>query len=320
MNEEIEKYFQEQLSSEETLLLMRQIESDKILKKQFIKYQNFHALLTLAPHKGDQESARKKHFQFIDNQKKRIKRRLILKVIGYAASIVILIGGTWFTSQYQQNRLLTKTTNKLYAPAGQRACITLNDGTKIWLNSKSTLIYPAHFTAKERRVTIIGEAYFDVVKNPKKPFIVNAKSLNIKVLGTKFNVYAYPEAEFVQTSLVSGCLKVYPSHEESKGVVLHSNQEAIYKNGTIKVGNIQPDENFTWRDGVYYFNKEPFIDIIKKLELYYDVSIIVENPEILNIEYRGKFRQCDGIMDILHIIQKIHRFKIEKNDNVIILR
>lgn len=321
MDEQIEKYFQGQLSSEQALLLMRKVESDEKLKKQFIECQNLNALLALAPHEDDHELAKRELGQFIRKQQSRKYRLILLRVSGYAAAIALLIGITWWvTSTNLQHKQLAEVINKMYVPAGQRACITLSDGTEVWLNSQSTLIYPSLFTEKERRVTLTGEAFFDVAKVKNKPFIVNTQKMNIKVLGTKFNVYAYPDAELVQTSLVKGRLKVCSLGKSNKSITLESNQEVIYKNGEMKVQSIRSGENFSWREGVYYFNKEPFIDIIRKLELYYDVKIIVETPSILNIVYRGKFRQRDGIIEILQIIQKIHKFRIEKNDNVIILK
>ena len=86
-----------------------------------------------------------------------------------------------------------------YVPAGQRVKLTLQDGTEVWLNSQTKLTYPALFSGKERRVTVDGEAFFDVAKNPEKPFIVSSQGVEMKVLGTKFNVHSYPGKETIQT-------------------------------------------------------------------------------------------------------------------------
>ena len=98
--------------------------------------------------------------------------------------------------------------NTLYTPAGQRAQLILQDGTEVWLNAKSKLIYPARFTGEKRQVEVEGEAFFKVAKDPSRPFIVSTHDVDMKVLGTQFNVYSYPETGYVQTSLLEGSVCV----------------------------------------------------------------------------------------------------------------
>lgn len=164
----------------------------------------------------------------------------LVKTMKYAAAMLILIISTyqlsvWHMSHQLQDDLQAQT-NTLYVPAGQRACITLQDGTIVWLNAQSTLIYPSHFYGKERIVSITGEAFFEVSKDKEKPFIVTAQDAKIRVLGTKFNVYSYPDTKQIKTSLIEGAVQVF---YKSKQVILRPNEESIAQDGKLTVGNIK---------------------------------------------------------------------------------
>lgn len=322
MDEQIHKYFQGELASEERLAFMRKVDSDASLKKAFIEYQNLQALLSLKSQASDKEEGLENLAQFRRSTRKSILSNLFVRIASAAAVLIILLVGTWFTAiSYQESDPLV-AMHTLEVPAGQRACLTLEDGTQVWLNAKSTLTYPSRFSEKERRITLSGEAFLTVKKDAHKPFIVSSQGVDVEVLGTTFNVSAYPEAGFVQTSLLEGSVKMYPHADPSRQVTLRPNEEACYKNGNMTVQPLVSSEQFSWKDGVYSFDNEPFEQIIEKLQLYYDVKIEVKDPSILDFEYSGKFRQRDGIYKILQIIQKIQKFKIEVDDeeNVITLR
>jgi ferric-dicitrate binding protein FerR (iron transport regulator) len=167
----------------------------------------------------------------------------------------------------------------------------------------------------------VGEAYFDVAKDQKKPFVVTTQQLTMEVLGTEFNVYSYPGAGYIETDLVEGSLKVYNKESPKASVTLKPNEQLVVRDEKMYLGEIQNTDYFLWKDGIYAFENERLIDIIEKLQLYYDVKIIVKDPEIFNVRYTGKFRQRDGIDEILRIIQKIQRFNVQKDieNNVITL-
>jgi ferric-dicitrate binding protein FerR (iron transport regulator) len=162
-------------------------------------------------------------------------------------------------------------------------------------------------------VEIIGEAFFDVKEDAKRPFIVSTQYIDMQVLGTQFNVYSYPETGYIQTDLVEGSLMVYGKQTPQASVTLKSNEQVTVKDGKMFVGEIDNPDYFLWKEGIYTFENERLLDIIEKLQLYYDVKIIVKDPEIFNVPYTGKFRQRDGIDEILRIIQKIQRFNIQKD-------
>nr|WP_236264132.1 FecR domain-containing protein [Dysgonomonas sp. Marseille-P4677] len=224
----------------------------------------------------------------------------------------------FFNTQLQEIEI---EYNTLHVPAGQRASVTLSDGTQVWLNAKSTLSYPAYFGKDERLVKIRGEAFFNVAKDRDKPFIVSTSKLDIKVLGTIFNVKDYTETDSINISLLEGAVEVYNQTNTSKKAIMKPNECLNYKDGIMTITQEINENEFLWKEGIYTFERERLENIVKKLELYYDTKIIIKNPYIAKYEYTGKFRQRDGVMEILKVIQQIHKFKVAKDEasNIIVL-
>lgn len=318
MDERIHKYFYEELSPEERVSLLRDVETDEELKNQFAEYQNMYALLNLGKQLENRSLGKQKFDRFVLQKQQRIGRKQWVRWLGYVAAVLVLVVfSNLLTFRYaqteQSDHFSEDIMNTLYTPAGQRAQLVLQDGTEVWLNAKSKLTYPAHFSDKERRVTVEGEAFFKVAKDPSKPFIVSAQEVDMKVLGTQFNVYSYPETGYVQTSLLEGSVSVFFPNKESEGIILKPDQQVTVSNGKMKVEPIRLSEQFLWRDGIYAFENEPLIDILKKMELYYDVKIVVKDISIFNETYTGKFRQRDSLDDVFRVLQQIRKFKVEKD-------
>jgi ferric-dicitrate binding protein FerR (iron transport regulator) len=326
MDEIIIKYCQGILSKQEQDELLKEAYNDPELKSRIIDYQHLHSLLGLTPEKADIAQGSKEYgiFKKLVNSRKR--KVWIISFSRYAAIIVIVFAAAWMSASYyfsgniaEQEKLIA-FQQELVVPAGQRAEITLPDGTKAWLNAGSRLSYPSFFD-KERKVFLSGEGFFDVAENKEIPFIVSTHSIEIKALGTEFNVFCYPESGYTGVYLQQGSVKVYFPSSETSGVVLSPEQYLVQEGKQLKYSRMDSDE-LLWREGIYSFKKQKLGNIIEKLELYYDVKIIVKDREILNYEYVGKFRQRDGVLEILRLIQRIHKFKIEKDGelNEIILR
>lgn len=325
MDERIEKYFTEELSAPERLQFLRNVDSDETLKKQFAACQNSYALLNLSPQLENRNTGKLKYDRFVHQKRNRTLRKRWLNRLGYAAATLILVvSSSLLTSRYIRDKKTgpeASEVNTLYTPAGQRARLVLHDGTEVWLNAKSSLVYPARFTGKERRVSVEGEAFFNVAKDPSRPFIVSAGQVDMKVIGTQFNVYNYPDAGYVQTCLLEGSVRVYFPGKEKEGVLLEPRQQVTAAGGKMAVEPLASDNRFLWRDGVYAFEEEALTDILKKLELYYDVKIIVKDTSLFKETYTGKFRQRDSLDDIFRILQNIRKFTVRKNpeNNVITL-
>jgi ferric-dicitrate binding protein FerR (iron transport regulator) len=320
MDELIIKYFQHELPLVEQTNLLKQVQSDPLLKEKFIEYQKIYTLFELSNQSNDAKEGKENYKQFVQKRRNSFIKVNLMKSLGYAATFIGIVASTWMVALHTLSD--SEKYNKLYVPAGQRAQITLSDGTEVWLNAKSTLTYPANFLAEERRVNITGEAYFDVAEDAEKPFIVSSKNIEMKVLGTEFNVYSYPELNLVETRLIEGSLQVSDTDNQSNNIILKPNEQVTYSGGSMHISTISNDAYLLWKEGIYTFDNAPFAEIIQKLELYYDVVIQVESPSLLQLQYTGKFRQRDGVNEILRIIQKIHKFKITKDEdkNIITLR
>jgi len=324
MSERILKYLNGELTREERITLMREVEKDEMLKKKFVEYQNQYALLNLGKQLENREEGKRSYYRFIKQKRKSqfyIQGKQFMK---YAAvTLFLLIGFSlatyFFLNQNQLSPLVA--SNILFTPAGQRAQLTLQDGTTVWLNANSKLIYPSQFIGKERRVKVEGEAFFNVAKDSSRPFIVSSGEVEMEVLGTQFNVKNYIKENSVQTSLLEGSVRVYCLQGNTTGVILKPSQQVTVSEGKMVVSSILSNAAFLWRDGVYAFENERLESILNKLELYYDVDIVVKDSSILDGSYTGKFRQRDSLDDIFHVLQQINSFKVEKTENnIFVLR
>mgnify|MGYP000787008527 CR=1 FL=1 len=197
--------------------------------------------------------------------------------------------------------------------------ITLSDGTNVWLNARTKIVYPAVFNKSVRQVAVDGEAYFDVAKDKKRPFIVETGKCNMEVLGTKFNVEAYSARKIFETSLMEGKVKVKLPHDDKNSVVLVPNQKTTLIDGRLVVSKIDDYNVYRWKEGLYCFRNKPFADIIKDLEKYYDLSIQMDKKEIAKVALTGKFRISDGLDYALRVLQNDVAFTYQRNrDNDVI--
>lgn len=317
MDGRIAHYFSGELSEEEKGILLKELKSNPLLKKDILAYQNMHAIFMLSPELTDENAGKETLNKLI--RKIRVKKTIlfIAKGVSVAAAIGLLLVATWMVAISQQEELPPPVVSmqELLVPPGQRARLTLPDGTIAWLNAGSSLVYPSVFT-DERIVHLTGEAYFDVAQKQGKPFIVSSDSMNIMALGTQFNIHCYPKADYFCTSLIHGSVKVYQQGKEGEAMYMRPNQQLFFKDGHFRIEEMEDKDLLLWKEGIYSFKEESLDKIIKKLELYYDVEIIVKDPRILRYEYTGKFRQRDGVNEILRIIQKIHHFYIDKDEDL----
>lgn len=209
----------------------------------------------------------------------------------------------------------------IHVPAGQRAEVTLADGTHVWLNSRSTLRFPEQFSANARNVELDGEGYFSVQHNEESPFIVQTPKYAIQVLGTEFNVKAYRNTSLFETALLKGSVKI-SSPNLKNGLQLKPNEIVSIENKLLKKSTINNNDYFKWKEGLFCFEDESIQNLIKKLELYYDTTIEIQRPSLLEHHYSGKFRIQDGIEHVLRVLQLKHKFTYQKDDdkNLIIIK
>lgn len=203
----------------------------------------------------------------------------------------------------------------VHAPEGQRAEVVLSDGTKVWLNAKSSLTFPNDFSGADRLVELDGEAYFDVTHDELKKFIVKTNEYQIKVHGTEFNVNAYSGSNVFETALIKGSVEVL-SNTTDESILLSPNKRVYAENNKLVLASLESQDQFLWKKGILFFENQDIKHIFEKLELYYDVKIDVKNKEILShkYQYTGKFWSKDGIEHVLKVLQLRHNFKYTKDE------
>ena len=209
---------------------------------------------------------------------------------------------------------LSESLQSIHVPAGQRAELMLADGTKVWLNSLSTLTFPGNFTGDIRNVKLDGEGYFAVTKNAEQPFIVETNKCSVKVLGTEFNVMAYATDSIWETALLKGAIEILSPGATMNGMKLEPNTMASLKEDRLIKGRIKDPDHFLWREGLICFNNVSVKDMLEKLKLYYGVDIVVNNTKILNNRYTGKFRTGDGVEHVLKVLKLNNKFTYKKDD------
>ena len=196
--------------------------------------------------------------------------------------------------------------NTLVVPRGGEYMVELSDGTKVWLNSDSELRFPITFVGDRRSVEIEGEAYFEVAKDEGKPFHVLAKGVDIKVLGTSFNVMTYRGRTI--TTLVEG--KVCLTYKDESVLMVPDRQaEVIAETGKILMREVDA-RNFTlWKDGVFYFENAALETIAERLSQWYDVNIIFNDEALKQLRYSVEMKRYNNIQDLLTKIEKTQKVK-----------
>lgn len=208
--------------------------------------------------------------------------------------------------------------NKMIVPYGKRSTITLSDGTKVWLNSGSTLIFPAVLGKKSREVQLIGEGFFDVIHNIKNPFYVNTDAFKVKVYGTKFDIQSYKLDNASTVVLVEGKISMKSNEDISeKEVFLKPNQRASILDGTrkIEVDNIENTDEYTsWTEGYLSFSDEDITHLLKQVSRYYNVDISIVGAEKVDKIF-GKLDLKDNLENVLDGIAFISNTKYKKIGN-----
>ncbi len=193
---------------------------------------------------------------------------------------------------------VSTTSEIVKTPYGARTSFELPDGSVAWLNSGSELSYPHHF-GKTREINLEGEVYLEVKKG-NKPFIVKTKYGEVKVLGTKFNVSAFPGEPF-NTTLVEGAVAI-KENTSSDEVILKPGFQYVAENGTYSVEKVQPEMYTSWKDGKMVFRREPFSLVAKRLERWFNVSIKLEGEPIKNLWYTGTI-EMESFSEVLELIK-----------------
>jgi transmembrane sensor len=220
--------------------------------------------------------------------------------------------GQLIYSQNESSATSGTALNTLNIPRGNLYQLQLADGTKVWLNSASSITYPSSFNKHDRTVSLKGEAYFEVAKDTKKPFIVNSRGVSIKVTGTHFNVSAYDDDEDLKATLLEGGVEV---EKGGKKIALLPGEQAISKNFSTELTQviIDPTNVIAWRTGDFVFEGQDLRAVMRNLSRWYDVEVSFEGDLPYEKKVGGTFSKAKGMASLLNNLEKLMgiKFKVE---------
>ncbi len=214
--------------------------------------------------------------------------------------------------------------NEVIIPFGKKSNLVLGDGTKVWLNAGSRLAFPSKFDGNKREVYLDGEAYFEVVKNVKQPFVVSTNSVNVEVLGTKFNVSAYHSDDFCETVLLEGSVNFCDKDKLFSDKVLVSPNQRITYSKTSKeiVLKSEPDAAMyvAWVEGWYPFKNESIEQVIRKIERFYNVKFEYDQKIISgSLPVSGKLDLKNSMDEVMVILSKVAKFNYVISGNSVLI-
>ena len=209
--------------------------------------------------------------------------------------------------------------NTIQIPRGGNYQLVLSDGTKVWLNSESSLTYPVSFAGNSREVFLTGEAFFDVKSDQTAPFIVKTSITDIKVYGTQFNVMGYENDDVIETTLVKGNIAVLVKGQET--LINPGQQARINKNSKkMFVNEVNVDLYTAWKDGIFRFEQMTLQQMAYKLERWYDVKFFFANEDVKGKRFTGAVRRETNFEFFIDLIEETTKVKIDINDKTVLVK
>ncbi|MEQ8556041.1 MAG: DUF4974 domain-containing protein [Cyclobacteriaceae bacterium] len=330
MDHLISKYITQELNEDESRILKGWLEEDPLHREVFenivgAKHISHNDILNAKetirrrieiPNQPDRktiEESDKKgihHWHYI----RRLAAILLMGLISY---------GVWYTywvSDKSEISVNDTVHMEKEAPAGRKVTFQLPDGTSVKLNSSSHLTYLEDPNTHERHVNLIGEAFFDVARDVNRPFVIHAKTLKIKVLGTSFNVKAFPEEINSVVAVTSGKVAVSDNELRFDSRDLLPGQMLSYSeiSGKAMLSDFQIDEQIGWKENILFFREKSFDEVINQLGRWYGVTFHVDKSFGLNKKITGNFKQA-SLEEVLHSLSIAYDFEYEINNKSVMI-
>lgn len=207
--------------------------------------------------------------------------------------------------------------NQLIVPRGGEYRITLSDGTRVWLNAASVLTFPPVFAGNERKVRLVGEAFFEVTPDTARPFIVATARMDIKVLGTSFNVSVYEDEETVHTTLVKGSVEVQPVQQEV--IMLKPGEQACLAGNRMTVKAVNTRQFTSWIDGKFMFCNTALEEISKQISRWYDVDIFFSSEQVKTICFTGAILRFEPLEELIRMIENTSNVRFSVKGKTIVI-
>ncbi len=242
-----------------------------------------------------------------------------------AAVAIVLLGLITVTAYWQGSRQIQSNFSDIVveAPLGSKTKLTLPDGSTVWLNAGSKMVYSQGFGVRDRRLAFQGEGYFEVEKNDEMPFLVQTHDVNVTVVGTKFNFRNYPEDEEAVVELLEGKVALENQLKEEAVRYLSPNEKMVLHKATgeMDITSAKVKEATLWTENILLFDEDLLPDIVRKLERSYHVRIEIENEDLKQARFYGQFNQLEqNIYEVLDMLVETGRLEYQEKDKVIYLK
>ncbi len=240
-----------------------------------------------------------------ENRKKQTVVKRIFRWYSVAAAVllipILIAGSIWFVGKDQEEIIVAESPviSTLFAPLGSRISFSLPDGTKGWLNSGSSLEYHIPFN-NNRQITVSGEAWFDVTHDANHPFEVTAGGSKVKVLGTKFNLNAYPDDNYIEVVLEEGKVE-FSASGFSSDVVMKPDERLVFIDGAININVTDASKFAAWKEGKLVFRGDPMFEVARRIGRWYNVDVELGDKELEGYVFRGTF-QDDSLEEVLRYL------------------
>lgn len=242
-----------------------------------------------------------------------------------AAVAIVLLGLITVTAYWQGSRQIQSNFSDIVveAPLGSKTKLTLPDGSTVWLNAGSKMVYSQGFGVSDRRLVFQGEGYFEVEKNDEMPFLVQTHDVNVTVVGTKFNFRNYPEDEEAVVELLEGKVALENQLKEEVVRYLSPNEKMVLHKATgeMDITSTKVKEATLWTENILLFDEDLLPDIVRELERSYHVQIEIENEDLKQTRFYGQFNQLEqNIYDVLDMLSETGKLKYHEEGKVIYLK
>ncbi len=331
VNEEnIIQYLSNRMNEREKAEFYKALERDIELKREFIKQKNLWAVSTSFGEEIKTDTGQSEFFLYrLQSKKKEVSTltRLNVRLTGFkvAAAVLfamLLVSVYMLTQKQLANQQTEVLYTETYVPRGEMSELTLPDGTHLLINADTRVQIPSNFSADNRHLKLVGEAYFEVRHNPNSPLIVETESINIEVLGTSFDLSCYREDEFVTTMLDEGKIRFAGANNNKvNGTFLKPGETAYYhkSSGIFKIKLTNQNSNISlWKEGRLKFKDMPFHTLARKIERLYNVEIEVD--ECLKYErYTGEINE-ETVWEVMQSFAIATPFDVESSGRKIIVK
>ena len=301
----IKKYIQGKSSEAENQQLLQWMQQAPENKKRLFDEKDIWD--TNAYHSNEKKYESDPELELLKKNIKSVKTNKIHKIkraLQIAALILITFGLGWssqFISFQNEEPTIASGMQQVFVPKGQINQIFLADGTRIWINSESTLTAPSVFASDERIVKLNGEAFFEVAKDKKRPFKVELNGQIIEVLGTSFNVRAYENSNKIETTLQSGEIKLRIGQQTN---ILSPGEQSLYDKTKqeLIISKVDPVTYSSWKDGRFEFHNEDLIEVLKVVERWYDVEISYDENTFRGMHFSGVIKRNKDAIHFLELL------------------